>query len=385
MSVHYFQKMTQHLQQQGTGLPQLIVDVERFQQNLNFVAAQLPAQLQPRLVVKSLACLNLLQQASQYLNTQRFMLFHLPQIDYMVQQFPQADVLLGKPMPLRAVEHFYQQEQSSHLNIQWLIDQPARLQQYLNLAQRLQLCLKINIEIDIGLHRGGVQDHATFVQMLELIQQHPEHLKFSGLMGYDAHVTKLPNVFQLQAKAYQDSQQQYRHYKQLIQDHFPELWHDHLCFNGGGSLTFMQHCQQSECNDLAFGSMLLKPSDFDLNGLSTLQCALWIATPVLKVLPQVQVPGLDRLQPYLPQRDQAVFVYGGYWLADYIYPADSHPHALYGRSSNQELIQVPKNHQIYIDDYVFLRPQQSEAILPQFAVVYAYTQGQWDLWPCFSE
>ena len=221
MSVHYFQKMTQHLQQQGTGLPQLIVDVERFQQNLNFVAAQLPAQLQPRLVVKSLACLNLLQQASQYLNTQRFMLFHLPQIDYMVQQFPQADVLLGKPMPLRAVEHFYQQVQLSHLNIQWLIDQPERLQQYLNLAQRLQLCLKINIEIDIGLHRGGVQDHATFVQMLELIQQHPEHLKFSGLMGYDAHVTKLPNVFQLQGKAYQDSQQQYRPYKQLIQVHFP--------------------------------------------------------------------------------------------------------------------------------------------------------------------
>lgn len=385
MSVHYFQKMTQHLQQQGTGLPQLIVDVERFQQNLNFVAAQLPAQLQPRLVVKSLACLNLLQQASQHLNTQRFMLFHLPQIDYIAQQFPQADVLLGKPMPLRAVEHFYQQVQSSHLNIQWLIDQPERLQQYLNLAQRLQLCLKINIEIDIGLHRGGVQDHATFVQMLELIQQHPEHLKFSGLMGYDAHVTKLPKVFQLQAKAYQDSQQQYRHYKQLIQDHFPELWHDNLCFNGGGSLTFMQHCQQSECNDLAFGSMLLKPSDFDLNDLSALQCALWIATPVLKVLPQVQVPGLDRLQPYLPQRDQAVFVYGGYWLADYIYPAGSHPHALYGRSSNQELIQVPKQHQICIDDYVFLRPQQSEAILPQFAVVYAYTQGQWDLWPCFKE
>ncbi|NWK53716.1 alanine racemase [Acinetobacter sp. SwsAc5] len=385
MSVHYFQKMTQHLQQQGTGLPQLIVDVERFQQNLNFVAAQLPAQLQPRLVVKSLACLNLLQQASQHLNTQRFMLFHLPQIDYIAQQFPQADVLLGKPMPLRAVEHFYQQVQSSHLNIQWLIDQPERLQQYLNLAQRFQLCLKINIEIDIGLHRGGVQDHATFVQMLELIQQHPEHLKFSGLMGYDAHVTKLPNVFQLQAKAYQDSQQQYRHYKQLIQDHFPELWHDNLCFNGGGSLTFMQHCQHSECNDLAFGSMLLKPSDFDLKILSDLQSALWIATPVLKVLAAVLVPGLDRLQSYLPQSNQAVFVYGGYWMADYVYPESSHPHALYGRSSNQELIQVPKQHRIQIDDYVFLRPQQSEAVLPQFEAVYAYQHGQFTPWATFRE
>ncbi len=36
---------------------------------------------------------------------------------------------------------------------------------------------------------------------------------------------------------------------------------------------------------------------------------------------------LDRLQSYLPQSNQAVFVYGGYWMADYVYPESSHPHA----------------------------------------------------------
>ncbi|WP_180050479.1 alanine racemase [Acinetobacter sp. YH12211] len=389
MQSDYFQQLTHSLQQQGTGTPQLIVDMARFQHNLDYVAAHLPARLQPRLVVKSLACLEILQHASQSLNTQRFMLFHLPHLYEVMQHFPQADVLFGKPMPIRAVDAFYQQVMASaeniQLHLQWLVDQPARLQQYLHLAQQRQLCLNINLEIDIGLHRGGAQDHAGFMQMLELIQQHPQHLKLSGLMGYDVHVVKLPNVFHAQAKAYQHSQQQYRNYKQLIQHHFPKLWQDDLCFNGGGSLTFMQHCQHSECNDLAFGSMLLKPSDFDLKILSDLQSALWIATPVLKVLAAVQVPGLDRLQSYLPQSNQAIFVYGGYWMADYVYPESSHPHALYGRSSNQELIQVPKQHRIQIDDYVFLRPQQSEAVLPQFEAVYAYQHGQFTPWATFRE
>ncbi len=46
-----------------------------------------------------------------------------------------------------------------------------------------------------------------------------------------------------------------------------------------------------------------------------------------------------------------------FWMGDYIYPEGSHPHALYGRNSNQGLIQLSKQHCIQIDDYVFLRPQ----------------------------
>lgn len=50
--------------------------------------------------------------------------------------------------------------------------------------------------------------------------------------------------------------------------------------------------------------------------------------------------------------------------ADYVYPKGAHPHLLYGRSSNQELVNVSKTTQIDVDDYVFLRPTQSEAIIP---------------------
>jgi D-serine deaminase-like pyridoxal phosphate-dependent protein len=382
MQSKYFKQLNQDLKQQGTGTPQLILDLKTYKHNLDYVQSKLPVQLKPRLVVKSLASIQLLKLASEKLNTQRFMVFHLPHLAEIMGSFPQADILLGKPMPIRAVELFYQTTAQHDIHIQWLIDDVERLQQYLQLAQELNLSLNINIEIDVGLHRGGVQTQQQFIALLKLIQHNTRYIKLSGLMGYDAHVAKLPKIIKSPEKSYQQSQQIYQQYKSILQRKFPDLWHEGLCFNGGGSPTFMQHCQQSVCNDLAFGSMLLKPSDFDLENLSALSSALWIATPILKVLPYSQIPGLELLN-HLPYRYKAVFIYGGYWQADYIYPEKCQPHMLYGRSSNQEMLQVPKPCDIAVDDYVFLRPTQSEAVIPQFAQLYAYAQGKFEAWDTF--
>src|SRR5690606_11527129 len=353
MQSNYFQQLTEDLKHQGTGTPQLILDLKTYQRNLDYVQSKLPAQLKPRLVVKSLASIQLLKLASEKLNTQRFMVFHLPHLAEIMGTFEQVDILLGKPMPIHAVQRFYQnfpdqKALNDQSNIQWLIDDIERLQQYLKLAQNLNICLNVNIEIDVGLHRGGISSQEQLIELLELIQQHPDALRLSGLMGYDAHVAKLPKILKSPDKSYQQSQQMYQRYKTILQQQFPNLCHEKLCFNGGGSPTFMQHCQQSVCNDLAFGSMLLKPSDFDLENLSALSCALWIAAPILKVLPCSQIPGLELLN-HLPHQYKAVFIYGGYWRADYIYPEKSRPHVLYGRSSNQEMLQVPMQCDIHVD------------------------------------
>lgn len=385
MQTEYFQQLTWDLKQQGTGTPQLILDLKTYQRNLDYVQSKLPAQLKPRLVVKSLASPPLLQLASEKLNTRRFMVFHLPHLLEIIGTFPQADILLGKPMPVQALKRFYQKSSSQNkANIQWLIDDIERLKQYLQFAQSQNLCLNVNIEIDVGLHRGGVSSQAQFVALLKLIQQYSSYLKLSGLMGYDAHVAKLPKILKCPEKSYRQSQQIYQHYKTILQQKFPDLWHEDLCLNGGGSATFMQHCQQSVCNDLSFGSMLLKPSDFDLDHLSTLNCALLIAAPILKVLPYSQLPGLEILD-CLPHPHKALFIYGGYWQANYCYPEKSRPHMLYGRSSNQEMVLVPKYCGLQVDDYVFLRPTQSEAVIPQFAQLYSYSKGKFMAWDTFRE
>ncbi|KYQ83206.1 alanine racemase [Acinetobacter sp. NRRL B-65365] len=384
---HYFKQLNLDLKKQGIATPQLIIDEVALKQNIQYVQIRLAhaKHLKARLVVKSLASLDLLKVLSEQINTQRFMVFHQPHIISMLENFAEADILLGKPMPAQAVRQFFEQHAEwSNANIQWLIDTKQRLQQYLEIAQLYALCLQVNIEIDVGLHRGGVQSTAQLTEILKLIQQYPQYLKLSGLMGYDAHVSKIPAIIKKPELAYQSSQQTYATYQKLIQNHFLMLWNDELCFNGGGSPTFSFHTTQSVCNDLSFGSMLLKPSDFDSDFLRALQPALWIAAPVLKVLPFTQLPSMSLLDK-LPHKCKALFIYGGYWLADYVYPAQSHTHALYGRSSNQELVNVPKDCDIQVDDFVFLRPTQSEAIIPQFSELKLYRNHAFESWQTFSE
>lgn len=376
MEQHYFERLTQLLKQHGTGLPQLLVDKARFFHNLEVIKSQLHYQVYPRLVVKSLANIELLEMASRYLETDRFMLFHLPQLREILRVFPESNVLMGKPMPMKAVERFYQlYPEFNAANIQWLVDSNARLEQYLEFAKRSHLKLKINVEIDVGLHRGGLQSEQDFVKIMNCLQQSQVYLTFSGLMGYDAHVAKLPKWLKKIQEAFGESQDLYRHYQEIILKKFPELWSEQLCFNGGGSPTLSLHLHKTVCNDVAFGSVLLKPSDFDLLTLSAFKPALWIATPVLKVLSKAEIPAMEMLSK-LPIKRQAIFIYGGYWLANYVYPYGLKPHVLYGRSSNQEMLTLAQNQVIKVDDYVIARPTQSEAVIVQFKELYLLDQQQ---------
>ena len=385
MDEKYFQTLQHDLKRCGQGMPQLILDQAAFLHNLQIIKSLLKDQIHPRLVVKSLANLSLLKIVSTTLKTKRFMVFHFPQLHSVLEEFPEANILLGKPMPIAAVKQFYEQyPQFKAANIQWLIDTPQRLQQYYDLARQQQIKLKLSIEIDVGLHRGGINTQEDFLLVLKMLVQHPECLRFSGLMGYDAHVAKVPKIIKKQKEAFAESQDIYKFYQELILKHYPELWHEHLCFNGGGSPTLPLHAHKSVCNDVAFGSVLLKPSDFDLEHLGDFKPALWLATPVLKMLNQLQIPALELLSQ-LPIKQQAIFIYGGYWLADYVYPIGLKPHPLYGRSSNQEMLTVPNQTKINVDDYVIARPQQSEVVLTQFAELYFYEQHQFMGFPNLRE
>ena len=365
-------------------MPQLIVDVAALNHNLVITQQQIPHSLHPRLVVKSLACMALLQHCATQLKTQRYMLFHFAHLKTLFESMPQADVLFGKPMPIQALNHADKAFlQATQLQVQWLIDSEQRLGQYLKFAEQHQLCLRINIEIDVGLHRGGLKTINELKAILDVIVRHPQHLKFSGLMGYDAHVVKIPRLIQSAEQTYQLSQQSYQQFKAYVQQRYPTLCDEHTCWNGGGSPSFSFHCQQSVCNEVSFGSMLLKPADFELKALHAFQNALWIATPVLKVLPRTELPQLEWLSRWA--KSQAVFIYGGYWRGNYVYPQGSQPHGLYGRSSNQELVQIPQTSSIEVDDYVFFRPAQSEMIIPQFAQLWWYQADRLMAFETFRE
>lgn len=49
------------------------------------------------------------------------------------------------------------------------------------------------------------------------------------------------------------------------------------------------------------------------------------------------------------------------------------------------MLLVPKSCELKVDDYVFLRPTQSEAIIPQFSQLYVYAKRQFEAWQTLRE
>lgn len=142
--------------------PVLLIDLDRLDHNIDVVVQSVKrGGKQLRLVEKSLPSPGLLSYIARRAGTQKLMSFHQPFLNHDAVTFPQSDILLGKPLPVRSAELFYQTHKGPFdpsRQLQWLLDGPVRLQQYLALAQGLGTRMRINIELDVGLHRGGVSD-----------------------------------------------------------------------------------------------------------------------------------------------------------------------------------------------------------------------------------
>ena len=217
--------------------------------------------------------------------------------------------------------------------------------------------------------------------MLDIFKSEPR-LQWSGMMGYDAHITKLPDLPGVRARALDDALAIYRDYaaqatRVLHGDSAPAG----LILNAGGSPTYRLHDGKGAANELALGSALVKPTDFDTGLLHDLAPAAFIAAPVLKAQAQFDMPnGVewigDLARGWDVNQARAWFIYGGNWLADPVSPAGMAPSGLYGTSSNQQVLLGSGAQQLQVDDVVFLRPRQSESVLQQFGDIVVMESGR---------
>lgn len=383
----YFADLNQLLREAGPGRPLVVIDRARLLANCARVKAKLAPNKAFRVVAKSLPSLPLLQEVMAQMQTNRLMVFHQPHLNALATALPASDLLLGKPMPVAAAATFYRTlghtafEPSRQL--QWLVDSHTRLQEYLQMAQQLGTKLRVNVEIDVGLHRGGLSTTEELGMLLSLIDAHPEHLEFAGFMGYDAHVGKVP-AFDSGERAHRLACDAYTTMQDALFAQHPD-WHDKpFTFNGGGSPTLRRHDEASPLNEIAAGSCLLKPTDFDLDLLADLEPAAFIATPVLKAQEGTTIPGLDGASRVLwwwnRNRERSYFVYGGLWQARYEAPPGLFDNDLYGRSSNQQMVTSSRQVPLAVNDHVFLRPTQSERQLLEFGDLAVFDGGRLAAW-----
>lgn len=366
----YFQQLSRALADAGVARPTLVVDRARLLANADAATATLaPSRLPLRLVVKSLPAFGLLDPLAERLNTNRYMVFNGAMLQHMIARRAGADLLLGKPLPIREAADFI----GAGASPQWLIDTPARLRAYIEMARAHETRLRVNFEIDVGLHRGGFANIDDLRGALEIAKAEPL-VEICGLMGYDPHVAKAPD----QTAAFRGAQAFYRDAAACL---LGVLGGDASAFtlNSAGSPTYKLHAAGTVANEVSVGSAFVKPVDFDIPTLSHHQPAAFIATPVIKALDRVQLPVLEALGGVMaawdPNMQRAFFIYGGHWLARPESPPGLQYNSIFGRSSNQELLTGSRRVTLAADDYVFFRPLQSEAVFLQFGPIAMYENG----------
>ncbi len=382
----YYSALNALLRAEAPGRPLLVIDRTRLRANAARVLEKLPPQKAFRLVAKSLPAIGLLRELMALMKTQRLMVFHQPHLNALAAALPGCDQLLGKPMPVSGAAAFYKLLAPGGFDparqLQWLIDTDERLAQYQQLAKALGTKMRVSVELDVGLRRGGLQTPEELAPLLKRIAEDPEHLQLSGLMGYDAHVGKIPGVVESRDASFEDACDRYRGFVPAATAAARDL-----VLNGAGSPTLRLHRDpRSPLNELAAGSCFLMPTDFDLELLRDLEPAAFIATPVLKVLEGTGLPGLrrgSRLFPtWNPNWEKTYFIYGGLWSARLESPPGLFDNPLYGKSSNQAMVNSSSKVPLKVDDWIFLRPTQSEKVLLEFgdlAVVDGGKLVEW--WP----
>ncbi|TGL58823.1 alanine racemase [Leptospira sarikeiensis] len=392
----YFHTLNLELKERGPGKPIVLLDLDRLDSNLKVLKEKIKPPLEYRVVVKSLPSLDLLKYIVRSTGSKRLMVFHSGDVAMLLNdpEFQKFDILLGKPMPVSALEDIYSKTKKENFqSAQWLVDTSKRVEQYLSFAKEKNIKLKLSLEIDIGLHRGGFPEPESSLSLLELIQNNPQSLELSGYMGYEPHVASVPVIFgnkiAAMEKSLQSSLQTYSSFIEEGKIKYPTLFKKELVYNGGGSKTYgFYQKNPGVVNDVSLGSALVKPTDFDVESLEEHSPAVFIATPVLKKLEGTKIPFLESfsfLFPiWNPNQEITYFIYGGAYSAKKESPRGLEDNSLFGSSTNQSILNGSKKTELEPDDYVFFRPTQSEKVMAEMGEIHLLRSGKLSgTWKCF--
>lgn len=389
----YFAKLNQAIKAQRPGASAGIIDLDRLDSNMLCVRQILGKDFKLRLVTKSLPSLDLLRYLMQTGNTNRLMVFSEPFIAEILNTFDadSLDILLGKPLPADALPRLSTNKGFGTIN--WLVDTKERLNEYLAFAKKDSTPLKLSLEIDVGLHRGGFETMQQFDEAIEIIQQNKQYLQLTGLMGYDGHVPYVPFYINKQRainKAFVNVQNSYTQFVEELKKHYDPAFISTLTFNGGGSHTYYYYPKfknLTPVNDIAMGSGFLAPEQFsDLNKLGH-QPALFLSSPVLKKIESSLLPHAEKISPLVnlwdPNLKVSYYMLGGGWPGEPVAPAGIKKNYFWDENDlgytnllpNQSILSSSDENNLNVGDFVFYHAWEGDGML-SFNKIELYRQGK---------
>jgi D-serine deaminase-like pyridoxal phosphate-dependent protein len=255
--------------------------------------------------------------------------------------------------------------------VSFVVDGRARLDELVALATSLSITLQVGVEIDVGLHRGGVRRTSDLPAVLAGFTANPSTLRFAGILGYDGHIIGSPVAPGLEKHgviaAYDSVEKIFRDAVSVIQSGFGSLWRNDLIFNSGGSQTYPLH-HGGVVNDVSAGGGMLRPNSYSDMFISALQPALFIAAPVIAQFDKVELPFVNNVGQTATDGMQSFSMYGGGWAAVFVYPHDVALAPLVNDPENMNLVpnqtltMLPNTTKIAPGDWVFMQPRVADAL-----------------------
>jgi len=203
-------------------------------------------------------------------------------------------------------------------------------------------------------------------------------IEITGLMGYDAHAAGAPSPAAEVARV----KARYAAARAVLEEKLRPNPAG-LTFNTAGSPTYALHLDDDIANEVSVGSAFVKPTHFDLPSLENHVAAAFIAQPVLKAVDPALIPRLEDLASDLetidPNTRRGFFLYGGYGDARAVSPLGLRFSPLYGGRS---MLTGSARVELAQDDFVFMRPTESEGVFLQFGDIAVYEGGEIvERWP----
>jgi D-serine deaminase-like pyridoxal phosphate-dependent protein len=397
----YFTAINELLKNGTNGTPKIFCDLDRLDRNIEHMMVTLGSGRIVRIVDKSLPCYDLLRYVMDKMGTNKLMCFHTPFMPAILAELGyDIDILMGKPLPVRSAEAFFQtvkEKEKAAMVVQWLVDTPQRLMEYRNMAEKFNLAIRVNIELNIGLNRGGVTSLEMLHEMMEMIKSNPEKLTFTGFMGYEGHVPHVPAIggrISAIQKALKKTMDRYHEYCRYAEENFREIYTKATTFNTGGSGTVSFYHEKFPEKELAAGGAFLRPASYPAVSLEGFVPAMFIAAPVISKPGPVRIPFVEFLTPLVtwwnPNMRQSICVYGGGWAGEFISPPGIDPLNMLNDPPNQTLLPnqsllgISRSVPLSIGDYIFYWPKQSDAMF-QFnnltMVREGKITGEWKTFP----
>ncbi len=396
---NYFKQLGADLAAAGFGTPQIIIDLDRLEANADAIVTEIGKD-RYRIVEKSLPSLDLLGHIKDRTGTNRFLVLHLPFLPALLAAFPDAQVMVGKNQPIAAVKTFFDSlatdaaRADAASRVQFLVDGPTRLDELVALAKAMSVQLQVGVEIDAGLHRGGVRHPSDLPPVLAGFVQNADAVRFIGVLGYDGHIIGSPAAPGLEENgvraAYASVEATFRATVDVIKSQFGSLWRDDLVFQSGGTNTYPLH-HGGIVNDVAAGGGMLRPNSYSNMFIGALQPALFLAAPVIAQFPVVEIPFVNNVGQSFEDGNQSFSMYGGGWAAVFVYPRNlslaplvSDPENM-NLVPNQTLIVAPGDITISPGDWIFHQPRLADAIF-QFEKILLVRGGRlttdtWNAYP----